>query len=161
MARGWIDEGLQHARERAEGQRVAVEQRHHRTAVIREKGPELMRGIFAEVQAVIDEYRHAAGAGHVEFQLLPREGFSVTRVTSPRVGLECRPDYEMHALYCNMTRTADLESEIVEWPFSLEFIADASDRVELRSGSRAFREINEVVEFLLKPVLFPSVDAHH
>ncbi len=161
MARSWIDEGVQHARERAEGQRAAVEQRHHRTTVIREKGPELMRGIFAEVQGVIDEYQRKAGAGRVEFQLLPREGFSVTRITPPRVGLECRPDYEMHALYCNMTRTAVLESEIVEWPFSLEFIASESDRVELRSGSRAFHEVDEVVEFLLKPVLFPSVDAHH
>jgi hypothetical protein len=160
MAHGWIDEGLQHARERAEGRRVAVEQSHHRKTVIREKGPELMRGIFAEVQAVIDEFRHKAGAGHLEFQLLPREGFSLTRVTPPRVGLECRPDYEMHALYCNMTRTADLEGEIVEWPFSLEFITDDSDRVELRSGSRTFHAVDEVVEFLLKPVLFPSIDPH-
>lgn len=160
MAHNWIDEGLQHASERAEGRRAAVEQRHHRTALIKEKGPELMRGIFTEIQAVIDEYRRKAGMGRVEFQLLPREGFSVSRITPPRVGLECRPDYEMHALYCNLTRTVDLESEIVEWPFSLEFLANESDRVELRSGSRSFHEVDEVVEFLLKPVLFPSVDTH-
>jgi hypothetical protein len=160
MASDWIDEGLRHAQERAEQRRLASERRHHQTSVIKRRGPDLMRGLLAEVGAIIDEYRRKAdpGGNEIEFEALPHEGFCVTKTTLPRVGLECRPDYEAHVLYCNMTRTGDQESDPVELVFSLYFTVDESDNVELRHGTRPFRSVNESVEFLLKPVLFPLVD---
>jgi hypothetical protein len=119
-----------------------------------------MRELLAEVGATIDEYRRKAdpGGNEIEFEALPHEGFCVTKTTLPRVGLECRPDYAAHVLHCNMTRAGDQESKPVELAFSLDFTVDESDNVELRRGTRPFRRVNEAVEFLLKPVLFPLLE---
>src|SRR5262245_60467424 len=123
MPRDWVDEGLRHTREREEQQRAESARRHHHTAVIKEKGPDLMRELVKEVRGVIDEFRSkAAGTGEqVEFEELPREGFCVTRPDPPRVVLECRPDYEAHVLYCNATRTEDHDGETSESVFNLNF----------------------------------------
>lgn len=120
----------------------------------------MMRQLLAEVRAVLDEFSQKAARAadaKLEFEALPHEGFCVTRTTRPRMGLECRPDYEAHVLYCNMTRTDDDAGDTVESVFSLNFILDESDTVELRYETRVFRTVEEAVEFLLKPVLFPPV----
>jgi hypothetical protein len=157
VARDWIDEGLRHTQEREEEQRLASQRRLHQTAVIKEKGPDLMRRLVTEVGAVLDEYRHRArvGSNEIEFEVLPREGFCVTKTEFPRVGLECRPDYEAHVVYCNMTRADNHEGDTRESVFSLEMTADDSDTIALRHEARTFQTLDEVVEFLLKPVLFP------
>jgi len=162
MAPSWVDEGLRRTRERDEQQRLASERRHHHTSVIKEQGPSLMDAVVGEVRAVIDEYhRKVDAAGHqVEFEALPRGGFCVTRSILPRVGLECRPDYDAHALYCNMTRTEEQDSETVESVFNLNFFVDESNRVGLRHGTDLFHGVEQVAEFLLKPVLFPLVSQH-
>jgi hypothetical protein len=159
VARDWIDEGLSHTREREEQQRLASERRLHQTAVIKEKGPDLMRRLVAEVGAVVDEYRHEArvGSHEIEFEALPREGFCVTKVKLPNGSLECRPDYEAHVVYCNMTRTDNEGSDAQEWVFSLDITVDDSDKIALRHETRAFQTLDEVVEFLLRPVLFPQL----
>jgi hypothetical protein len=159
MASDWIDEGLLHTRERAERLHLALEQNQHQSTVIKDKAPDLMRGLVAEVGAAIDEYRRKAHlvSSEIEFQPLPREGFCVTKGTPPRVALECRPDYEAHVVYCNMTRTVEQEREFVEFVFRLNFTLDESDNVELCSGTRVFHRVGEAVEFLLRPVLFPAV----
>jgi hypothetical protein len=161
MPRDWVDEGLRHTREREEQQRAESARRHHHTALIKEKGPELMRDLVNEVRAAVDEFRSkTAGSGdHVEFEELPREGFCVTRSDLPKVALECRPDYEAHVLYCNTTRVEDHDSETSESLFNLNFTVDESDRVRLRHATGPFLAVGEAVEFLLKPVLFPLV--HH
>lgn len=160
VTRDWIDEGLRHRREREEQQRLASERRLHQTAVIKAKGPDLMRRLVAEVGAVVDEYRRRSGAGgdEIEFEALPREGFCITRIRLPRVGLECHPDYELHVVYCNMTRADTHESETRELVFNLDMAVDDSDRIGLRHETRTFQALDEVVEFLLKPVLFPPLD---
>jgi hypothetical protein len=160
VARGWIDEGLRHAREREEQQRLASEHRLHQTAVITEKGPELMRRLVTEVGAAVDEYRHTArvSSNEIEFEPLPGEGFCVTKVKLPSVSLECRPDYEMHVVYCNMTRTDNHESHTQEFVFSLDITVDDSGQIMLRHEMSAFPTLDAVVEFLLKPVLFPPVN---
>jgi hypothetical protein len=160
VARGWIDEGLRHAREHEEQQRLVSERRLHQTAVIKEKGPDLMRRLVAEVGAVLDEYRHEArvGSSEIEFEALPREGFCVTKAKLPRVSLECRPDYEAHVVYCNMTRADLHEGDTRESVFSLDMTVDDSDTITLRHETRAFQTLDDVVEFLLKPVLFPPLD---
>lgn len=162
MARGWVDEGLRHTQEREEQQRLASQLRHHQASVIKEEGPDLMRGLVAEVRAVIDEYRRKAHGRNdeVEFEALPHEGFCVARPKLPRVSLECRPDYEAHVLYCNVTRTDEPDRDTVESVFNLNFTVDESNHVELRQGSEVFQGVDEAVEFLLKPVLFPLVDRH-
>lgn len=162
MAGNWIDEGLRHTRERADERRRALEDRQHRTSVIKGNGPDLMRRLVAEVAAIIDEYGRKAGSGshEIEFEALPHEGFCVAKTTTPKVGLECRPDYEGHVLYCNMTRTDDPASDTVELVFSLDFVVDDSDNVELRHETRIFQRVDDAVEFLLKPVLFPLLDQH-
>lgn len=160
MPRDWIYEGLRHAREREELQRLAVERRLHQTAVIREQGPDQMRRLVAEVGAVVDEYRQTARAGNseIEFEPLPGEGFCVTTFKLPRVSLVCRPDYEAHVVYCNMTRTDAHESNTQEFVFNLDITVDDSDTMALRHETRAFQTLDEVVEFLLKPVLFPPIN---
>lgn len=162
MARDWVDEGLRHTREPEEQQRLASQLRHHQASVIKEKGPDLMRGLVAEVRAVIDEYRRKAHGRNdeVEFEALPHEGFCVAKSKLPRVSLECRPDYEAHVLYCNVTRTDEPDRDTVESVFGLNFTVDESDHVELRQRSEVFQGVDEAVEFLLKPVLFPLVDRH-
>lgn len=155
--REWIEQGLRHMREREEQLRFASERRLHHSAVIKEKGPDLMRRLVTEVAAVIDEYKHSARADgdEIEFEELPGDGFHVTRARLPRVGLECRPGYETQALHCNMTRTDDHESAPQEFLFNLDIKVDDSDRIALNHEARAFQTLDEVVEFLLKPVLFP------
>ena len=157
MASNWIDEALRHTRERESQQHLASERRHHQTTVIKVKGPELMRAVVAGVAATIDEYRRKAPAGRneIEFEARPHEGFCVTKAAQPRMGLECHPDYERHVLSCNMTRLGDQETDTVEWLFNLDFMVDKSDNVELRHGSGVLHKVDEAVEFLLKPVLFP------
>ncbi|MBI3319447.1 MAG: hypothetical protein HYZ89_02515 [Candidatus Omnitrophica bacterium] len=157
MIRDWIDEGLRNTRERANQQQLASEHRHHQTAVIKAKGPELMRAVVAAVGAAVEEFRHKAQSGRneIEFEALPHEGFCVTKTTLPKVGLECRPEYETHVLCCNMTRVGDQETDTVEWVFSLDFTVDESNNVALRHGSGVLHSADEAVEFLLKPVLFP------
>jgi len=158
MAHDWIDEGLRQMREREEQHRLASERRLHQTAVIKEKGPDLMRRLVAEVGTVVDEYRQRArlGSNQIEFEVLPREGFCVTRATFPRVRLECRPGYETQVVYCNMTRTDNHESAAQELVFSLGITVDESDKIVLRHETGAFQTVDEVLEFLLKPVLFPA-----
>jgi hypothetical protein len=160
VARTWIDEGLRHAQEREEQQRVAGQRRLHQTAVIKEKGPDLMRRLVAEVCAVLDEYRHEArvGGSEIDFEALPREGFCITNAKLPRVDLECRPDYEAHVVYCNMTRADNQEGDTRESVFNLDMAVDDSDNIALRHETRAFQTLDEVVEFLLKPVLFPPLN---
>jgi hypothetical protein len=160
MTRDWIDQGLRQVREREEQQRLASRRRLHHAAVIKEKGPDLMSRLVAEAGAVVAEYRQRAPAGssEIEFETLPHEGFLVTRSALPKVGLECRPGYETHAVYCNMTRVEDHETEPQEMVFSLTMTVDESDRIGLRTETVTFAGVDEVVEFLLKPVLFPTFD---
>ena len=160
MARSWIEEGLRHARERAEQMRVAAERRVHQASVIKQKGPEVMRAVLAELTAVLEEFTRAVPSAprELEFEQLPHEGFCVTRTTAPKVDLQCRPSYETQAVYCNMTRANERESEPVERVFSLDFIVDESGNVALREGARVFHTAADAVEFLVKPVLFPAVE---
>jgi hypothetical protein len=160
MSHDWIDQGLRHMREREEQLRQATARRLHHAAVIKEKGADLMRQLVGGVGAAVLEYRQRApkGAEEIEFEALPREGFVVTRTGLPRVMLECRPGYETHVLYCNRTRTDDHESAPHELVFNLSMTVDDSDTIRLSEETRAFPTLNEVVEFLLKPVLFPTLD---
>jgi len=160
VTRDWIDEGLRHRREREEQQRLTSERRLHQTAVIKEKGPDLMRRLVAEVGAVVAEYRRRTGAGsdEIEFEELPREGFCLTRARLPRVGLECRPDYELHVVYCNMTRADTHQSETRELVFNLDMTVDDSNRIAVRHETKTFQAPDEIAEFLLKPVLFPPLE---
>jgi hypothetical protein len=159
VARDWIAEGLRHTSEREQRQSLASEHRLHQTALIREKGPELLRRLVAEVGAALDEYTREARTDlkAIDFEVLPREGFCVTKATLPRVALECRPDYESHVVYCNMTRADSHEGDARESVFNLDMTVDRSDRIALRHEARTFQSLDEVVEFLLKPVLFPQV----
>ena len=158
MKREWIEQGLRHMREREEQLRLASERRLHHAAVIKEKGPDLMRRLVTEVAAVIDEYKHSARAGsdEIEFEALPSDGFYVAKAGFPRVGLECRPGYETQAVHCNMTRTDDHESAPQEFLFNLGIKVDDSGKIALDHETRTFQTLDEVVEFLLKPVLFPA-----
>jgi len=156
----WLDEGLRQMREREEQHRLASERRLRHTAVIKEKGPDLMRRLVAEVGALVHEYRQKTGLGsnEIEFEALPGEGFCVTKAKFPRVSLECRPGYETHIVYCNMTRTDNHENAPREWVFSMDITVDDSNKIVLRHEKRAFETSDEVVEFLLKPVLFPPLN---
>jgi hypothetical protein len=160
MARNWIDEGLRHTREREEEQRLRSEQHLHRTAVIKEKGPDVMRRLVAEVGAVVDEYRNKTRVGNdeIEFETLPHEGFFVRKAKLPTVGLECRPVYEAHVIYCNMTRADSHEHDARELVFNLDIMVGDSDKITLRHETKVFPTLDEVVEFLLKPVLFPPLN---
>jgi hypothetical protein len=160
MPRQWIDEGLQREPVREELQRRALEERHHETSVIKEKGPILMRELLAEARAAIDEYRSKARLNNkeIQFEGLPHEGFCVAKTMLPKTDLECRPDYEAHLLYCSMTRIDDHESDPVESLFSLTFAVGDSNNVRLARGTRTFLTVEEAVEHLLKPVLFPLLD---
>ena len=160
MARDWIDKGLRHARERAAQHRLESERHHHQTAVIKEKGPVLLRSLVAEVSAAVDEYKRSANTGNheLEFEVMPHEGFCIAKTMLPRVSLECRPDYEGHVLCCNMTRVDDQESKPVEWLFNLNLAVDESNNVTLSRETRAFQSMDEAAESILTPVLFPPLD---
>ena len=99
-----------------------------------------------------------SGGEEIEFEALPREGFVITRTRLPRVTLECRPGYETHVLYCNRTRTEDHESAPQEFVFTLSMTVDESDAIVLGDQTRAFLNLGEVIEYLLKPVFFPTLD---
>jgi hypothetical protein len=160
MPRRWIDEGLSHIGERAGQERMALERRQRQTSAIKRHGPELMRQLISEVRAVIDEFSQKApgdSRGGLEFEALPHEGFFVTRLVRPRVGLECRADYEAHVVYCNMTRTDNSAGDISESAFNLNFTVDEADTVGLRHDTHVFKNVDEAVEYLLTPVLFPPV----
>jgi hypothetical protein len=160
MSHEWIDEGLRQTHEREEQQRLASRRRLEQAAVIREKGPELMRQLVAEVDAVLAEYRQKAPlrGADIEFEPLPHEGFCITRSTLPKVTLECRPGYETHVVYCNRMRIDSHESEAEELVFSLEMTVDEANRIALRHEGQTFPNVGEVAQFLLTPVLFPSID---
>ena len=119
-----------------------------------------MRRLLAEVGAAVDEYRQKAllGSTEIEFEPLPQEGFCLTRAGLPRVSLECRPGYDMHVVHCNMTRSDAQESAPQEFVFSLGMTVDDSNRIVLSNETRTFQTLDEVLEFLLKPVLFPTLD---
>lgn len=161
MTRGWIDEGLRQQRAREEQQRLASERRLEHGAVIREKAPDLMRRLVAEVAAAVSEYGERARVANdeIEFEELPHEGFSVRKTTFPKVALVCRPGYETHMVYCNRTRVDDHESDVQEIVFNLDIAVDDSNHVVLRHETAALPGVGDAVEFLLKPVLFPAVDS--
>ena len=160
MERAWIDEGLRHEREREAQQLRRSENRHLATSVIKTQGPALMRRLVAEVGAVVDEYRRKAqiGGHDLEFATLPHEGFCLSKTRMPRVGLECRPDYDAHILSCNLTRTDDQESDPTEWMFNLDLALDAAGNITLHSGTRAFEGVDDAVQYMVRPVLFPLLD---
>jgi hypothetical protein len=160
MAHDWIDQGLRQMGEREEQHRLASERRLHQATVIKGKGPDMMRRLVAEVGVLVDEYRQRArlGSSEIEFEALPGEGFCVTRAKLPRVSLECRPGYETHVVYCNMARTDNHESAPQEFVFSLGITVDDSEKIVLCHETKAFETLDEVLEFLLKPVLSPTLD---
>ena len=157
MARDWIERGLHQVREREQLYRAAAERRAHHAAVIKEKAPDVMRRLVAEVEASVDEYRRLAQDG-IQYEALPREGFCITRVTPPRVELQCRPDYELGAVYCNLSRTDDPETEPQELVFNLGFTVNESDQVALCYETRTFQAVAEAAELLLGQVLFPTLN---
>ena len=161
MARDWLERGLGRIGEREEQQRRIAERRRHQAAVIEEKGPDLMRRLVEEVGAVVAEFRQRAPAGNNEIDLvvLPHEGFCVTKSSAPKVSLECRPGYEARVVHCDRTRAGDPQGEAQETVFSLAMTVDDSDRLALRHETVTFSSVADVVEFLLKPVLFPPVDS--
>ena len=163
MALDWIEDGLRQTRERAEQRRLASERRHDQSALIRKLGPDFMRALVTRAAAAVDEYRRRtnAEAHEIEFVAVPHEGLSVTRTAMPKVELECRPDYEAHAVYCNLARADEPDSENVERVFRLEFAVDEADNIELRCRERVFRTPDAAVEFLLKPVFFPFLYDRH
>lgn len=158
MARAWIEEGLRHTHERAEALRRDEGRRRHWHTLIEAQGPEVMRSLVTEVAAAVEDYRRAVPGpeGTVEFESLPREGFLALRVDTPRVTLQCRPDYAGQTVHCSLTRPGSRPSEVVEVPFNLHFTVAGSDRVCLRHGAHSFTDVARVAEFLLSPVLFPS-----
>lgn len=158
MTRVWIEEGLRHSRERAEALRRDEGRQRHWHSLIEAQGPEVMRSLVTEVAAAVEDYRRALPSPEdtVEFDFLPQEGFIARRVDTPRVTLQCRPDYAGQTVYCSLTRPGRRPNEVVEVPFSLHFTVDASDRVGLRQGAHSFTDVAKVAEFLLSPVLFPS-----
>ena len=159
MPHEWIDEGLSSEQGREEQWRLARERRLRQTAVIEKEAPALMQRLVDEIAAVVDEYKAKTPLEHdaIDYEALPQEGFCVTRDGPVRVALECRPSYGAHSVYCNMTCTVD-ETEPRELAFNLRFTVSDSGRVELSHESRVFHSLDEAVEFLMKPVLFPSVD---
>jgi hypothetical protein len=160
MSDDWIDQGLRRMREREEQLRLASAQRLHHATVIKDRGTDLMRHLVAAVGAAVNDYKRRAPSGgeEIEFEALPREGFVITRTRLPRVTLECRPGYETHVLYCNRTRTEDHESAPQEFVFTLSMTVDESDAIVLGDQTRAFLNLGEVIEYLLKPVFFPTLD---
>ena len=160
MGRAWIDDELRQMPAREEQRRLAAERRLHQAALIKQKAPDLMHRLVQEAGVVVDECRHKAGVdvGVREFQPLPHEGFSVTKVSFPRVYLECRPDYEGQVVCCNLSRTDTHESEPLEWDFNLRFTVNDRDAIELRHDDHTFHDVDEALEFLLKPVLFPPLE---
>jgi hypothetical protein len=159
MPRNWIEQGLQKTREREEAFRLASERRLEEAALIRDKAPDLMRRLVAEVRDILAEYGQKAPreGSALEFEELPQEGFCLRKSTFPRVTLECRPGYETHVVYCNRTRMDDHESEASELAFGLDMVVDDSNRIVLRHDSATFTTVADAVEFLLKPVLFPAL----
>jgi hypothetical protein len=158
MARDWIDQGLRGELEREEQRRLAHERRMRQAAVIEEKGPRLMSQLVAEIAAVVDEYRaktRVAGDA-VTFEALPHQGFCVEKTGRVRTALECRPAYDAQCVYSNMSSNEGDDIETRELVFSLRFTVNESDDVELCHEDRTFHSVGEAVEFLLKPVLFPS-----
>jgi len=63
MARDWIERGLQQVREREQLYRAAAERRAHHADVVKEKAPDVMRRLVAELEASLDEYRRLAQDG--------------------------------------------------------------------------------------------------
>ena len=94
--------------------------------------------------------------GHpaVEFERLPHEGFYVAKVAPPKVMLECRPDYDIGLVHCNLTHIDDAGGEPIERLFSLTFTIE-DGAVILIEGNRVFRRAEDMVERILKPVMFP------
>jgi hypothetical protein len=160
MAHDWIAQGLQQIQEHEEQHRLASERRLHQATVIKQRGPELMRRLVAEVGAAVDEYRQGVrlGSTEIELEMLSDDGFCVTRTKPPKVSLECRPGYETQTVHCNMTRSDDQAIAPQEFVFSLGMTVDDSDNIVLRNENRPLESVDEVVEFLLKPVLFPALD---
>jgi hypothetical protein len=159
MGREWIDEGLRREQGREELWRLAGERRLRQTAAIEKEAPALMRQLVGEVAAAVEEYKVKTRLEDdvINYETLPQEGFWVTRDGNVRVALECRPAYGAHCVYCNMTCTVG-RTETRELAFNLRFTVSDSGRVELSYESRVFHSLDEAVEFLMKPVLFPSVD---
>jgi hypothetical protein len=162
MGRDWIDEGLRQTPAREQQPQLASERRRRQAATIAAKAPELMRQLVAEVGAALDEYRQKAPgrADDIQCELLPHEGFSITKASFPKVYLECRPDYAGQVLWCNLSRTNRDESEtsVRELAFTLHFTVSDSDVVALRREPRIFQSASDAAEFFLEPVLFPQPD---
>jgi hypothetical protein len=121
-----------------------------------------MRQLVAEIDAALEEYRQKAPtvADALHLERLPQEGFSITRSNSPRITLECRPDYAGQVVYCNLGRTDKDAGEVAvrEVAFNLHFELNDADAVVLRREPRVFRNASDAAEFLLEPVLFPQPD---
>ena len=158
MGREWIERGLQQVRQHEQLYRAAAERRAHHARIVKEKAPDVMSGLVAEIEASVEEYRRLTQSNSIEFEALPHEGFCVTRKTAPRVGLECRPDYELAVVYCNLTRTDDPLTDPQELVFNLSFSVSETDQVALCQETRTFQTAGEVAEFLLGQVLFPTLN---
>lgn len=160
MGRAWIEHGLQQVREREQLYRAAAEQRIQHAAIVKEKAPAVMSRLVAEIAASVDEYGRLtqSSTDRIEFEALPHEGFFVTRMTAPRVGLECRPDYELGVVYCNLTRTDDPQIDPQELVFNLGFSVSNTDEVALCHENRTFETVADVAEYLLAQVLFPTLN---
>jgi hypothetical protein len=159
MAREWLDEEFRRAPEREEQRHLAAQHRLYLESVIARNGPDVMRRLLDEVDAVVAEYRRESRISvEVGVERLPQEGFSITTTGFPRMYLECRPEYTAQVVCCNLSRTDDAERDTRELIFNLHFTVDDHEHVGLRHEARIFQTVDAAVQFLLRPVLFPAAD---
>lgn len=122
-----------------------------------------MRALIADIHAALAEYAERSRPRNepITLQALPHEGFCVERTGLPGLRLECRPDYTTPAVYCNLTRTEGHGADTRELVFTLHFTVDEDEAVALSYGDQSFATVAAAVEFLVKPVLFPTIDPRH
>ena len=155
----WIDDKERELRNGQQLERQRADSQVHEARIVEAKGREVLDALVNVVRRDVDRYKEKFKSDadrQVDFSEKPPGDFEVCKSVFPAASVKCSLDLSTQAIVAHYAFTRDRSRPPRERWQRIELRVDAADNIELRSERRHFSNLDEVSQFLLEPVLFPS-----
>ena len=155
----WIDDKERELRNGQQLERQRADLQVHKARIVEAKGREVLDALVNVVRRDVDRYKEKFKSDadrQVDFSEKPPGDFEVYKSVFPAASVKCSLDLSTQAIVAHYAFTRDRSRPPRERWQRIELRVDAADNIELRSERRHFSNLDEVSQFLLEPVLFPS-----
>ena len=155
----WIDDKERELRNGQQLERQRGDLQVHEARIVEAKGREVLDALVNVVRRDVDRYKEKFKSDadrQVDFSEKSSGDFEVYKSVFPAASVKCTLDLSTQAIVAHYAFTRDRSRPPRERSQRIELRVDAADNIELRSERRHFSNLDEVSQFLLEPVLFPS-----